>query len=310
MRLSEIINQVRVGLKDTRATRKNFEDADLARFVNEAIRSAARTMIEADSSYCNHTLELSSSSAVLKSRGRYEYRLPRWVMNVTEVRITPTSSQQVGERLERMKSRDYFDGWMYERTNLLRLHRSEAEDLTLQVAKLPARLTLGTLPDQTGVGTNEVRLDLDSAATTYPHETEANAYANGVFEITTAAKAGTFLYGASSSAGNNDLSDYYTRVTMDAAPGTATGDTYEMHSEIPDEHMRYVILMATLKALQLEANQDSIQALMPELSEEARRFKEALQPRQTDGPISWSTPGEAEPYARFDLDRNDPNHFV
>lgn len=302
MRLSQIIARVRDVLKDTNTNKYTFSDAKVGAVINDSIRTLIRHAVEADPSYHNFRLDLPGSEAVEKSSGHFQYRIPRWVVSIADVRETAATGAPEGERVRRMRSRGERDGWMLEQTRVLRLHHPSALDLTLYVAKLPARLTQGTLPAQASEST--IRLDQDAAATEFPHDSEEDVYGNAIFELTTAAKVGIFGVGASSTPRNNSGGLYFTDVVLEEAmTGKAEGDTYEMHSEIPDEHMTLVILHAARKLLSSMSNMQAMAAHDGEYQYELRRYIESLQPRQSQGPLAWSVPGEEDGlYTREDPD--------
>ena len=289
MRLQELIDGAREAAAVVTANR--WSDRDVARLVNSQHRSIARKTVELDQSYHNHTFQLVASKARVQHNDMLTYRLPPWVMKVAAVyRLSGLTAQSQREIIPRISRFSSGVGWQHSANGEFRLiGYSAGIDLELEVAKLPALLTKGTLPAPSGVGTNQMRLDADNSANAlnFPHEAVADAYAGSVFEITGPAsvRKGQTLR-CVSSAPNQGGSSLETVLTLEEAWGTVpiADDTYEMHAEIQAEHCRLLILLTARSMLAQERNLQGITALREELAEQWSLFIQHANKRDQAGP--------------------------
>lgn len=293
MRLSELIQDVRDAASVQTANR--WSDKDIARFLNVQHRSIIRKSVEVNQGFHNYTFQVAAAVGQVRHTDLISYRLPWWVMKVATVRrgsSTPTTSTQQGPipRLDQVYARG---GWRWSASNGLELVGvSTALDLELDVAKLPALLTRGTLPDPSTpspIATNQMRLDADDSAdaVNYPHENQKDSYAGALFEITGPAGAtqGQLLR-CVSSLHNQNPSSKHTILTMEEAWTSVpvTGNTYEMHAELATEHCRLLSLLTTRALLSQERNVQGVAAYASELQEQWTIYLQSIAERDQAGP--------------------------
>lgn len=293
MRLSELFANTSLGLDNV--TSRKWSEAMIVANLNVQLRSLVRQLTLLDQGYHNHVFQLSKDAAVQKHAGRWSYRMPAWVMKVSLVREGRPSDEGEGRVIAvRQKFHNAGDTWMPGGNLELLYFGSQAIDLEIQCAKLPARMRRGTLPDQTGMAANEIRLDANVASPqVFQPEHIADSYGGGIFELTgvdtlTRTVAGQMRRGLTSAhgvllAGPNT---HHAEVTVDAdwtlAP--VEDDTYEMHAEIQDEHLRLLELMSIRSLLAQERNVDGIRAYEGEVREQMALFNQHVSQRDVQTP--------------------------
>lgn len=285
MRVSELDNRLSTLLDD--ATSQKNGPKQRVRALNDMQRSLVRMMAERDQNYITHRFTLSSSAARTVHGDEYAFRLPSWVLKVVGVRESTTTQ---GARLEYLPKAAKFggsSGWNLTAQNEISFFRTgQPRSWIVECAKLPALMTRGTLPAQTAMATNQMRLDADPATTSdYPHETVQNAYSGALFEITgpVSARVGQLLRCATSV---HDQSTAGTVLTMEEAWTTqpAVSDTYESHSEIQDQHINLLVLKAAQRLFAQAGNLTMLSAIAPELSEEYGAFVRSIESRDVQEP--------------------------
>lgn len=301
MILTELIAKIREEVDDP-APGKKHTDAVLASRIYDQTNAMVRRLTEINEKYHNYYLTLDAADARQVASDSWEYSLPRFIAKITGVR--PAQDSLTSPRMRPIphvdENRDEASpGWDFAGLHSLRLHRfGEAQTLEIQVAKNPARLTLGSLPDQSGLATNQLRMDSpgtsgNTNAATYPHEREADAYANSVIEIvgtaTTLHPVESQIRVVKSSLPSEALVGYaerFTVLTLDADWDEAPveGDTYEMHAEVPDEHLRLLVLLVARASFARKGNTDEIRAILGELNEQWDSFVRHNRPRQFQHP--------------------------
>lgn len=282
MRLSDVLDQVRLSVEDKSSA--HWGDDTIIRQVDVQTYRIARRLVDVDEGYLSVRLDIDATAAIARHTNVFTYKLPWWSMKVAEVRERGTTNQARGRLIRKGYKFDEDEPgrWRYTDKNAISLEGfSAAQDLSLVIAKRPARLTRGTLPDQASITTSQLRLDVDTStdALKHPHEKEANSYAGSLFEITgldsaTHLVSGQIRQAASSAHLQVFGSTIHTVLTFEEA-WTVTpiaADTYEMHAEVPDEHMRLVVLLTASALLSHEGNKDAVAGLGRELSEEWRLF--------------------------------------
>lgn len=264
-----------------------WQQPERYRWLNLAHRESFGILVREDPSYYNFSFEVLSSEAYSMTPG-FGYQLPGFVYAVTDVR-EGSASNTPGNRIPHAVNLDQ-RGWMFEAGSVLRLIETSAKTLRIFCAKVPARLTTGTLPAQTSMSSTQMRLDQDSVAT-LPHELEVNAYANAVFEITSPqARAGQRRQCATSAPLESFSSNQHTVLTFgkawSAAP--AADDTYDMHSELSDAHAPFVVSRAAEMCFQKVRNAEALKLISAEVARNYNRLIEAITPRQYQDPTRWS----------------------
>lgn len=290
MRLSQLVLETQVALDSVSSSK--WSQAQIGAALNSQLVSMIRKMTETDEAYHSHIFTRLGSSARQVHSDRWAYQLPLWVMKISEVRqLHGSASAQTGPLIDRA-SKFRGRGWYYTADNEITLRGwSQAVDLEFAVAKLPARMTKGTLGDQAGVATNQVRLDPDGAAgdaTDFPHESVADAYAGALLEIVgpASARVGQVLR-VLSSAPNTGAGLNQHLLTMEAAwPSGApvVADRYELHAEVPGEHSRLIVLLATRTLLSQQRNLEGVRIYAPELSEQWSMFLAGIRNRDVQQP--------------------------
>ena len=293
MRSADIIALLREQVDDTQSAQ--WTDARLLRIINQQMFKLFREQVAADDSYHNLELDLLASAAVAPHLNQWLYTLPRWVFKITWVRLKTDANEGVGAPIPRAYRVDSWSrGWHLDADKRLRLiGYSQAEDLILGVAKVPARIHSGTLPAQTVTGsltssTTQVRLDKDNDPA-FPHESEPDAYRNAIIEITMGGKAGQ-IRRVVSSVGNESIpSNFHTVLTVQEAwsSNPVLSDTYDMHAEVSDPLIRALITESALVCEQMRHNVNGIAVLAEELQSERMKFKEHVKPRETMGVQTW-----------------------
>ena len=304
MRLSLVLSDIRDLIGDQSVD--DWTDVELVRYINLHTQSRVRKMTEIDEGYHNCELHLSKDDARQMAASTWEYTIPSWVMKITMVRKDPldvtASSQRIffpGNKYE------LTTGWRYNELNGLRFQRmSEAEDILISAMKRPALCTMATLPDQTGMGRDQMRLDSE-VTTTFPQEGIEDSYINGRFELTGVSSVGRAVrgqyrrcikseHGCLFTDPETKVPQPYTVLTFnqDWDEPPMENDTYEMHPEIPDEHMRLIVLDVARTAWMKKGNSDEIRAMASEYQEQMLSFISHIRPRQLQEPlrIRSSTP--------------------
>ena len=303
MILSSLLSAVRTQVDDPE--KKKHTDTDLARRIYEQSLVMFRKQVEIDERYHNFFFTLDKSVAMQRSSNVWRYAIPRWVSKVRQVRRGQGTSTDPRKKIINKildAESDIQAGWDFDGARAIRLYRfGQAETLDVQVAKRPARLTLGTLPDQSGLSSSQIRLDSpdrvsspNTDAQTHPHESETDAYANAIIEITGQSTVTHLVESQvrtiTASQPNQVLASFaelFTVATVDE-PWTVApvaNDTYELHPEIQDEHLRLLVLLVSRASFALKGNYDEIRAIDPELREEWASFIQHIRPRQTQDPV-------------------------
>jgi hypothetical protein len=292
MRASEAVSRLSSQLRNS----TTFTTAELASYLNHVIAALTRRLVELDEGYFNFTFTLPATSARAVHTDIFEYTLPPWVMKVVEVRQTSgtaaSSSVGLGGAMPFIGKYESL-GLRFNGSNVLQLKGySLAQDFEVRVAKRPAKLTLGTLPVQTTLPTpnlSYVRIDADSSAdaANYPHETLANSYANALIEITGSnARSGQYTRCIGSTHFVDEGGVRYTVLQVEPAwtVQPLAGDTYELHSEIADEHMELAVLLAANKACASRGMIDEAKVLAPQIADQYAEFQRHIPKRQLAHP--------------------------
>lgn len=303
MKTSELVEETNTAVDNI--TGRRYSTAQVVRQLNIQQRSMVRKMVELDRNYFNTRTDLTALSAIQVHANEWLYDLPPWLMKLTSVREQADVTLSRGPIVpKRSKFSEVEKGWQLTSVNQLSLYGySAAIDLTIECAKVPALLTLGTLPSQSGMGLTQMRMDADTSADAaiYPHETWPNGYLGALFEITGVNDAsrqpgGQIRRVASSSHLQVFSGEIYTELTFDTpiSVALAANDTYETHSEVGVEHLRLLVLLAARALLQNEQNVDGVRVIREELAEQWASFIEHIKSRDLAEPYVWQEqlPGE------------------
>jgi hypothetical protein len=244
-------------------------------------------MADLDEGYVNFRFTVSLQSMRTVHADEFSCRLPPWIIKVSGVRENGTLTDGRKPLVARANKYGKYSGWQLTAANELTFYRmGQARAFDVECAKLPALMTKGTLPAQTAMATNQMRFDADPATTAdYPHETIQNSYAGGLFEITgpASARVGQLLRCVGSV---HDQSSTGTVLTMEEAWTSVplVSDQYEMHMEIPDQHLNLLLMLAARRLFAQKAALKSIQAYLPELAEEYDTFMRSIATRTIQEP--------------------------
>lgn len=274
-------------------------DAQLVEVGHQQLLAIVKRMAEVDERWHNHEMTLAAAAARQVASNVWEYTIPQWLMTISDMREENQGASvtaSLGPRIHPIQSK-YTNGvgYDFQSGNSFRLYgKSAALDLRLQVTKRPARPTRGTLPAQTSMTSSQLRLDVDPAVSSdFPHEKQADAYAGSLFEITgvndaTAQPGGQVRRCIGSThtqllAGPNTL---HTILTLEFAWTTIpeTSDTYEMHWELPDQHVRLHQLMTARAMWQRQGNADEVKAHRDETAELGMSLINDVKKRQSQAP--------------------------
>ncbi len=285
MRLQEGIDRVNFAIDNTAARKFDVNGRDVAMVMNEQQRSMVRKMAELAEGYINHTFTLDLTAARQIHNNTFSYRLPHWLLKIEEVRRSDGGSTfNLGPRIRRFRPRMPWMGWEHTANNELTLRNtSQAFGLEIYCSKTPARMTKGTLPAQGVIRDLVMDDDASTDAGNFPHDQHENAYAGALFEITgpASARVGQILRCVS-----NDMVTTGRTLVMeeDWTTQPETSDTYEMHSEIPEQHTELLILLTAQRLFAVQNNTAGIAAYARELSEQWRQFVYHVEKRQLQGP--------------------------
>lgn len=287
MRLSELTAAVDLYLDNV--AHNKWTPTQIGAEINRQHLALVRELANRDQAYINHRFTVSSSAARQLSRTDWNYRLPSWVMKVRSVREYKGPTEARGDVIPRRQKHQPHSGWILTAHNELELSsRSAALDLEIEVAKLPAKLTMGTLPDQAAAATNQLITDASTSADAlvYPHESVPDIYAGSLIEITgpASARVGQILRVTGSATLGADPLKQLLTMEEDWTSQPVTSDTYEMHAQIAGEHHRILVLLATKTFLQTTKNVQAIEALRADLAAEYRLFLESIESRTIAGP--------------------------
>lgn len=295
MRLSQVLTKLREELSDPASSSNvDWSTAELSGVISDQALIMVRRQVAIDEAYHNHRFTLLAASAVQRASDTWVYVLPPWCGRIVEVRIAQSSALDPRQQVLRQVDKFGRGGWRYSgRREIELVGFSQAQGITIACAKRPARLTLGVLPDQTGMSSTQLRLDADTSANAliYPHESVADSYANAVLEITgiddAVAQPGGQVRTVLSSAHKQVFAGaLYTVLTINQAWSTqpVADDTYELHPEIDDEHLRLLILLSARACWTRRGNKDEVRASEMELYQEWAEFQRHMEPRGIQEP--------------------------
>jgi len=282
------------------AAADDWGDDELVGFVNEQMAAMTLEMAEKNEGYHNYELDLPNALGVQTSGQDWDYVLPmRALWRITRMwqmtnGFDPGSSR--GQSVSYVDPSDTDPGFYFVHSHKIRIQDfGSAQDLRVQVVKIPAQITRGTLPAQTNMTSTQLRLDADTTvdALNFPHEVENNAYANAVLEITgvntlgpTHAVSGQIRRVTASAHLQLEAGVLYTVLTIDEAWASqpVAGDTYELHLELHNTHDRYMVLLCAREAWLKKGSKDEILAMRDELGKREVVWRNSIFPRQIANP--------------------------
>lgn len=312
MKLADIIVLVRDVVND--GSSKYWSNVEIARWVNQWVRSIFRDRVDADPSYGMYRYDILTSQTTRFEQlyaSTFAYYLPSWVYKIRSVELlegTATTSKRgqfIPPLIPHINQPSY--GWEFGDNRRLLVHGwGAAEDLRIHCAKLPTPIHSGTVASN-GAADGSTILISGTNANSYPVDHEEDAFINATFEVTT-------------QAANRDVTTKRAVVTsvaktVSATPFTYTltvkpifgaqvnsGDSYDMHAELDDAHIPYLVLRVAESLFHRANNTAGIEAITSDLRRETIAFKEGIQPR-TDNVIHRIRDPE-DPLLRVDPDRD------
>lgn len=306
MNVTQLVEQVQDAVYDPTGNRYSLES--IVRTADQQMRGLFRTMVEANKEFSNFTMCLQKEDAIEVIDQTWEYRLPTWVSSIVKVwirdtvgaptettfspyRWSPTGNVRFG--LELFKHQGIHRlRWSWEGQHTLRLWNStDAQELILAVAKLPARLFKCKLAT---AHTSQDKLYVPGTGLLGSQDIEEGSYINSEWQVTATASTNATHYGdvrrcIYSSAAIILASVRYHELTFDKnwTNILAASDILETMVPIPDEHCRYLVLL-TARVLMQKTNSAGLDALTGELVEEGAKFMAyAAGPRDSRGPARF-----------------------
>jgi hypothetical protein len=312
MKLADIIVLVRDVVNDQNT--KYWTNVEIGRWVNQWVRSIFRDRVDADASYGMYRYDVLASQTTRWEQlyaTTFAYFLPSWVYKVRSVELlegTATTNKRgvfIPPLVPHINQPSY--GWEFGDNRRLMIHGwGQAEDIRIHCAKIPTLIHTGTIASS-GAADGSTIIVSATNANSYPVDHEENAFINATFEITNqAAGRDTTTQRAvvtSVSKSTGSLPFLYT-LTVKPIIGVQVNiaDTYDMHAELDDAHIPYLVLRVAESLFHRANNTAGIEAITSDLRREYAAFKEGIQPR-TDNVIHRIRDPE-DPLLRTDPDRD------
>lgn len=179
MLIREALEEIRSRLSDDAedVASRCWSDARLLRIVHGQIRGIATDLVDSDREFYAAEIDLYAEDAVAVHSNLWVYSLPPFVHAIIEdgvrERSEPTEARK-GPEFRNPMPRPIRDGWVLDDDGALRLQASEAKNLIVRVAKMPARPFWATLSEP-GADPSQVVLPVASSITGGVH-VELDAY--------------------------------------------------------------------------------------------------------------------------------------
>lgn len=306
MNVTQFVTAVQDVLDDAGS---KYPVASIVRHGDQQMRGLFRTLVTANKQYSNFTMHLQQSEGRQILQNVWEYRLPTWVTAVVAVhrrpiivdageitfspyRWTVTTPPMLQNEIPK-STHDIRPRWTWEGMHTLRIwNESTAPELTLQVAKLPARMFKARL---TTASADTTSVYLPTQLEYGEFETEEGAYINSEVMVSSTADGASTNYGLVRRCVYSDptnivsLSRLHTLYFDAALDSTfAAEDRIETLIPLPDEHVRYLVLKTAQACFQKKASMEGLKAIAGELQEEGAKFLTyATPPRDTRGPTFY-----------------------
>lgn len=323
MNLTQLIQRVRDELDDPLLLKHS--DAELARHVDEQVRSMFRTMIRSGTEWSNLSVALKKDDARTLFQNTHEWRLPSWIEKVSrvwernpsdttnELTFSPynwTSDPNIiGREIPKTDS-NRKAGWTWDGTRTFRVWNmgSEPRDYLLHVAAMPPPVFQITIANAHTVADDQ-KLYLPATATlgdlTFREE---GRYVNAEIEATGTASATDLKLGEIRRTVYSSILDdagtrrHELRFEFPFSSVVAVGDSFETVIPVPDIHLRLLILKIVNACAIKMFNVDLQRAITGEMQQETSLFSDYAQgPRDKAGPY-FKTSRESSGN-RYDPDR-------
>jgi hypothetical protein len=286
---------------------KRLDDAAIVRSANTHIRSLFRVQLEANESYHNCEIQVAKDQFKETRRNVFDVTLPSWASRIgnvgkrtngaADVTLSPWAIDNSGADVRELSPKDPSrrgEAWEVWGNKAIRLTGfSEAIDLTVEVAKLPAKLLRATIDAESGA---EDGLVLPEVLGLGVLETEPGAYINAQFRVTSLAAdaagatrntLGDYRVGVDSFPYSEEYpDDRRTEIQLDSAwtDGLVVGDVVESVVELADEHTHLVTLTVLQDIFQSTNNKSGLRSIGDELRHEMGLFQVSIKPRTTQYP--------------------------
>ena len=169
MKISEVVTLVRDLLDD--ASANHWSDVQVVRNMGLASNIMFRWHVQGDSSYHNFEIQILGTDAVQFGANAYVYTMPRFTHKVIRVRETKPATDQTQVNFPSGSLRTSKQGWIFTRNKQLRMVGfSDPKDLTIDIGKIPARLSRGTV-EEAGSATTLI-LQYDDTGFVFDEEKE------------------------------------------------------------------------------------------------------------------------------------------
>jgi hypothetical protein len=306
MKLSDLMLMVRDEVRDSAGSL--YTDAIIARAVNNAQRKAFRLRAQEDRAFYNLDIALTALRARQVHSDVFRWSLPFYTWRVVAVYESASSSTTRGSLVEPAQSLEHV-GWnLYAGRELeVRGIYTAAPALSVQILKEPAPLSKGTLPDQTGITGDDLRLASYSSLTDFPMPPEVDRYANSIIEITGAVNdaATGQIRKISGYRPNSVTSVRYPEITVvdgwESIP--ASGQTYDMHAETDESATDLLVLEAAHDVYRGGGAVGPAELVRQKIQQVELEYRQSVTPMDDHGMHAWGSLAPSG-FRRSDPDRS------
>ena len=317
MNVTDFLAHMRLVLDDPGPPAKamsQWSDNTIVFHATNHIQSLSRQQAQRDQGFHNFTLILKGTAAVQSLSNVWQWSLPPWVVSISEVRravggipATGTSTYspymwtapkpQMGDPIPRY-IKTGTAGWSFEGNRAFRVWgESQAPDVVMQVAKLPAPLVRAVLDID---AVSETNFRLPAALAVGVEDLAEGAFINAEFQAVSVgtlasnvevlgeqrrciySKAGQII-----SSSSDDLRRTEIYLENALPKSYAAGDTIETILPIADEHLRLAMLLVARSCYAQIGNVPAQTAIAEELKEQQLLFTNYITPRETAEAGAW-----------------------
>jgi hypothetical protein len=307
VRISDLEAHVRNTVNDTSAvtTAQRWTTADVVRELSLWQKDLFRQKIEADPTYNVVDFDVLANSSRITQLYAEEwlYALPSWVYRINDayelVDGSALTTKARGNRLAHNFHNAVQKGWRFKTDRAVIVQKyAPAPALRFEVRKVPCSLFRAT----TKLGTTTTIVFDVATAAPYQVDLEDGAMLGAQVEITTKVGANDSRGVVATVIGQSRAGSDITLTIAPPLPAASlAGETFEMHAELSDAHLRYLILLTAETLLHRHHNAGSVFSLQPQIKAESARFVDGLQPRR-EGVASEMPIGET--FGQRDPDRD------
>lgn len=290
MRLSVCIDGIREKVND--AANKQWSDARIAYWISRKQQSIYNELLQADPTYKQMRVSLLSSSATQVHTNTWRYLLPSWCHRINMVHESSAAGSARTRPIPPISDDEFHRyGWCFDGDRAIELRGcGSPKDLTLWVSKPPAPVMAGALSNATGLLSRSVLpilatpapVDSDGVSYEQPSLVQ-DAYVNSIIEVTQPLQA-NLAVPVRISGSVVSVTELLFTVEPELPVISLAGHLFEMHVEVDDQYMEYLMLDVAMTLFQKTRNSEGIASLMPEMRVERAKFLNAIQPRQVQEP--------------------------